>query len=341
VTALTILHFGPDPNTVGGMASVIRVMTEQNVGGEFVDCQPTWTPQSHLATARLLATSGRELLWMPREHIAHIHLSERGSFLREGALVALADVRDMATVITIHGADFMPFARRLPRLVSGVLRRADLITCMDQEALAFVRTNVATVCSEIVPNPVVIEDGFEPADETDELVVFAGEIGARKGADILHEAWCLVAQRRPEARCVMAGPIVDFMPPPAERLEVRAPMGPLEMRELLRSARVVALPSRAEGMPMVLAEAMSLARPFVSTPVGGIPELAREGGLLVGVGDAVGLADRITDLLASPGLARRIGEHGRRFCLETRDIEVLDARWRELYAVAGEARRDR
>ncbi len=341
MTPLLIHHFGPDPSTVGGMASVIRVLTEQNVGGEIVDCHPTWSPRSHLATTRLFATSARALLSMPRGHVAHIHLSERGSFLREGALVALAHMRDVVTVVTVHGADFMPFAQRQRGLACAVLRRADLVTCMDQEVLAFARSNVPTVRCEIVPNPVVVEENFLPADETDELVVFAGEIGMRKGADILHQAWCLVAQRRTDARCVMVGPIVDFVPPRAERLEVRDPIGPHEMRELLCKARVIALPSRAEGMPMVLAEAMSLARPFVSTPIGGIPELAREGGLLVEVGDAVGLADSITNLLASPDLARRVGESGRRYCAQTRSTEVLDARWRELYAMAREARRDR
>ena len=52
----------------------------------------------------------------------------------------------------------------------------------------------------------------------DELVVFAGEIGMRKGADVLHRAWRLVAQRRPHARCLMVGPVTDFAPPNTERL---------------------------------------------------------------------------------------------------------------------------
>ena len=120
----------------------------------------------------------------------------------------------------------------------------------------------------------------------------------------------------------------------AERLEVRPPVDSIEMKEILRRARVVALPARAEGMPMVLTEAMSLGRPFVSTPVGGIPELAGEGGMLVPVDDEIGLADRLTDLLADPDLARTIGERGRRFCLQTRSVEVIDARLRKLYLAA-------
>jgi hypothetical protein len=334
MSALVVHHFGPDPTTVGGIATVIRLFDEHSIGGDIVDSHPTWRPQSPLATTRLFAASARALLKMPPGEVAHLHLSERGSFLREGSLLALAHKRGLVTAATINGASFMPFARKRPRLVSTVLRRADLVTCMDQEILDFVRLSAPHVHSEIVPNAVFVDDSFLPADETDELVVFAGEIGMRKGADVLSRAWQLVAQRRPEARCLMVGPATDFAPPGAERLEVRPPVDPIEMKALLRQARVVALPSRAEGMPLVLTEAMSQGRPFVSTPVGGIPELAGGGGILVPVNDEIGLADRLTDLLADPGLARTIGERGRRFCLETRSVEIIDARLRKLYSAA-------
>lgn len=314
------------------MATVIRVLTEHQVGGDIVDAHTTWRPRSPVVSTWLAAASARALLQMPAGEIAHVHLSERGSFLREGSLVALAHRRDLIAVATIHGASFVPFARRHPSLVSTVLRRAHLITCMDQEILELVQRSAPGVHCEIVPNPVFIDGDFLPAVETDELVVFAGEIGLRKGADVLHRAWQLVAQRRPQARCVMVGPVTDFTPPGAERLEVLPPADSNKMKEILHSARVIALPSRAEGMPMVLTEAMSLGRPFVSTPVGGIPELAGAGGVLVPVDDELALADRLTELLADPHLARRIGERGRRFCLETRSVEVIDARLRKLYA---------
>jgi glycosyltransferase involved in cell wall biosynthesis len=320
------------------MASVIRVLTEHRVGGDVVDWHPTWTPESRSMTGRLFAAAVQALLKMPASEVAHIHLSERGSFLREGSLLALAHRRGLVTVATIHGAMFMPFARRYPWLASVVLRHADLVTCLDQATLDFVRLNAPGTRCELLPNPVVVDDSFLPADETPELVVFAGEIGLRKGADVLQRAWLLVARRRPQARCLMVGPEGDFAPSYAERLEVRSPVGPGEMREILRGARVVALPARAEGMPMVLTEAMSLGRPFVSTPVGGIPELAVAGGVLVPVDDESGLADRLTDLLADPDLARIIGKRGRRFCLETRSVEVIDARLRKLYTAAAAER---
>lgn len=331
---LTVRHFGPDPATTGGMATVIRLFVEHGVGADTVACHPTWRPRSPLASAALTAAAARTIAAMPRGQVAHVHVSERGSFLREGSLIALAHRRHLRTVATIHGASFIPFAHGHPRLAASTLSRADVVTCLDEETLAYVQSNAPRARAALVPNPVAVDGGDSRADATEELVVFAGEIGLRKGADVLARAWPLIADRRPRARCLMVGPQGDFTAARSERLEVRGPVDAGEMREIMRRARVIALPSRAERAPMVLIEAMSLGRPFVSTPVGGIPELADAGGKLVPVGDEGALADSITDLLADPAQALAIGERGRQFCRQTRSVEVVGALFRELYTDA-------
>jgi glycosyltransferase involved in cell wall biosynthesis len=330
---LIVHHFGPDPGYIGGMGSVIRVIHEHRVGADEVVIRPTWIPGSNLKNFSLTLRAAFQILQMPKSAIAHLHLSERGSFIREGILVGLAHGRRLKTVVSIHGADFVQFAERHQRFVSTVLSCADVITCLDPEALKLIQQVAPGSQAMVLPNPVPMDDNSPAADQTDELVVFAGEIGRRKGADVLHRAWQLVAESRPHARCVMVGPLDDFEVPQEERLEVCKPLKAIQMKDLLRTARVVALPSRAEGMPMILTEAMSGGRPFVSTPVGGIPDLARAGGgFLVKVGDEVELADCLSRLLVDPELAASMGERGRRFCRETRSVEVIDRRLREIYS---------
>jgi hypothetical protein len=163
VSTLVVHHFGPDPATVGGMATVIRVLTGHHVGGDLVDAHPTWRPRSPLATTRLFASSTRALMKMPAGEVAHVHLSERGSFLREGSLLALAHRRGLVAVATIHGASFMPFARRYPWLVARVLRRAEIVTCLDQATLDLVRRSAPGIRSVSLPNPVVVAEDFSPA----------------------------------------------------------------------------------------------------------------------------------------------------------------------------------
>jgi glycosyltransferase involved in cell wall biosynthesis len=311
------------------MASVLRVLQEHRIGADEVVLHPTWMPTAHLTNARL-TLAAMAVIAFHRFDVAHIHLAEKGSFVREGALVLLARIRGKTTVVTIHGAEFVDFARRRPLLVSLILRAAHIVTCLDEQVLDIVRTSAPKSQAVLMPNPIAI-DRSSSADETDEVVLFAGEICLRKGADVLCKAWPSIARVRAHARCVVVGPPGDFTMPAVERLEVRDPVDADAMKALIRSARVVVLPSRAEGMPMILTEAMSAGRPFVSTPVGGIPQLSQGGGILVPVGDADALAERTIELLANPKLARKLGDEARHHCLETRSTDVLDSRLRQLY----------
>jgi len=316
------------------MGSVIKILTEHCVGGSTVVVHPTWRPSSRLRNLDLAASVGRTMIGLPRSDVIHVHLAENGAFVREGALAGWARLLGNAMVITIHGSGFLAFARHHAQLTARVLRRAHVITCLDEEVLRLVRAIAPQARVELVPNPIVMDDASSCADQTDEVVLFAGLVGHRKGVDVLARAWALTAHARPTARCVIVGPAGDFTVPELERLEVRAPAPSEEIRRLIRTARVVALPSRAEGMPMFLTEAMSAGRPFVSTPVGGIPALAEYGGVLVDVGDHVALADALIALLSNPTKAMVIGDRGRRFCRQTRSVDVLDARFAELYADA-------
>jgi glycosyltransferase involved in cell wall biosynthesis len=80
--------------------------------------------------------------------------------------------------------------------------------------------------------------------------------------------------------------------------------------EYLAGARMLVLPSRQEGQPNVVMEAMALGVPVVATRVGGVPDLVADGetGLLAEPGDASGLARAIRTLSADAGLRARVAE---------------------------------
>ncbi len=88
-------------------------------------------------------------------------------------------------------------------------------------------------------------------------------------------------------------------------------------------AHALVLPSFAEGLPVVLMEAMALRRPVVSTYVAGIPELVNPGrtGWLVPTGDVALLADAMREALsAEPRIWTRMGEAARERVFERHDI---------------------
>ena len=75
-----------------------------------------------------------------------------------------------------------------------------------------------------------------------------------------------------------------------------------QVRSEILAARALVLPSFAEGLPVVIMEAMALHRPVITTFVAGIPELVRqgEGGWLVPAGDVDELARAIEACLTTP-----------------------------------------
>ncbi|MBK8598552.1 MAG: glycosyltransferase [Holophagales bacterium] len=101
------------------------------------------------------------------------------------------------------------------------------------------------------------------------------------------------------------------------------------IRALYGTADVFALASFAEGIPVVLMEAMAMEIPCVTTFITGIPELIRDGvdGLLVAPSDEEALAGALARLMDDPALRRTLGPAGRRRVAEryelTRNVEVL------------------
>jgi glycosyltransferase involved in cell wall biosynthesis len=88
--------------------------------------------------------------------------------------------------------------------------------------------------------------------------------------------------------------------------------------DFYRRASVFALASFAEGVPVVLMEAMAMEVPCVATWIAGVPELIRNGvdGLLVPPADEDALASAIARLMDDPELASRLGRSGRKRIVE-------------------------
>lgn len=98
-----------------------------------------------------------------------------------------------------------------------------------------------------------------------------------------------------------------------------------QVRDELLAARALVLPSLAEGLPVVIMEAMALKRPVISTYIAGIPELVIPGehGWLVPASDIDGLEQAMKDCLDAPlDTIVRMGEAGRARVLQRHDVDV-------------------
>jgi glycosyltransferase involved in cell wall biosynthesis len=325
-----VWHFGPGVDHPGGMASVIRTLVRHRVAARRAESVATWDPRSHLRSALLVSGAVRLVFRLPRGSVVHVHMSQRGSFIRETAVLAAAACRRLTRVVSIHGPDFESFASSHPYLAGLACRLATAVTVLTPGDLAAVQRVGHGVHVELVPNPVVTEMDADLPQETEEVVLFAGEVGLRKGVDVLMKAWRDVLIERPTAKLLIAGPPTDFVVPELPRMTLLGPLSSEQVRRLMIKARVVALPSRAEALPMTLLEAMSVGRPFVATPVGSVPQLGA-GGILVEVGDHVATATALMRLLMDAELAERTGAAGKEFVAERMSLASVEEAFLELY----------
>jgi glycosyltransferase involved in cell wall biosynthesis len=168
----------------------------------------------------------------------------------------------------------------------------------------------ARVIPNFIPDDIILDE--IPPTRADAPILFAGDMTADKGVQVLLDAYQRL-ESPPEL--VLAGrmPVPDaWRFPPGARWVGQLPHE--EVVGLFRSSRVVVVPSVwADPCPTVVLEAMAAGRPVIGAASGGITDMVVDGrtGLLVAPGDPVALAEALATLLRQPETAGSFGVAGR------------------------------
>jgi FkbM family methyltransferase len=156
-------------------------------------------------------------------------------------------------------------------------------------------------------------------DEDGEAVVTVGRLAYEKGHDVLIAAAARLADERPRAQILIAGEgagrasLQRLIDEAGLQDRVRLIGQAQDVGQLLRAADVFAFPSRREGTPFALMEAMSAGVPVVAADFGGVDEIVDSGenGIVVPQDDPAALADAIDGLLRDPVRAGSFAERAR------------------------------
>jgi len=168
---------------------------------------------------------------------------------------------------------------------------------------------------------------------------YFGVVGYEKGVDSLIEAFPLVLVQFPMAKLLIVGEGEDksLSQRRVQSLGIESNVQFLpwvdDITEIMAAFDIFVLPSKAEGMPWAVLEAMACAKPVIATAVGGIPEAVENGktGILLPDSKPESIAQAVCSLLENPEKALNMGQLGRRRIEEnfTADHEVREIE--ELY----------
>ena len=251
-------------------------------------------------------------------------------------------VKRKPVVITFHGSDVLkePSRNKIYRkLQEFVVSRSDYIIAVSDEVRNVLVSSLGADPSKIS----VISCGvdtliFAPQPKMDirsqleigrdqKVVLFIGRLDHNKGIDIISEC----ARRMPNVSFVLVG--VGPLRADAENCRCVGACPNSEIPVWTNAADVLLLPSRSEGSPVVLKEALSCGVPVVASKIGGIPELVKDGetGYLVEAEDVDMFEERLRKLLDNPQKRRQMGQKGREHMMENYDSRNIAQRIKQVY----------
>jgi len=301
-----------------------------------------WARQARLgrglfAYVTSLATSPVELV--------HIHVATGGSFWRKALFAAVARRFGVPVVLHLHGSEMKAFYAAQPalvkRMIVGQLEAAARVVALSESWRRFVAEIAPRAKTAVVPNAVDIADVAPARERPARQILFLGRVGERKGVFDLLPAFAAARAVNSRLELTIGGDgAIARARRAAQRLgvadhvDLRGWVGPRGREALFARADVFVLPSRAEGLPMSVLEAMARGLPVIATPVGGLPELIEDGvnGLLVPPGDPPALARAILKLADNQEARQALGRAARETILARHSAAVALPRLEEVYA---------
>lgn len=249
--------------------------------------------------------------------------------------------------------------RMVNAFINAALKRADRMVCISREIHdELLRHGFATERIAVIPNAVDV-NVFSPVNVSERkalrnrlglpadrlLAVFSGRLIHRKGVDVLLSAWRELGARQRTAVLVILGSGATSLDDTEHTLRLESQdlgnsvrfLGERpEVLPYLQSADLFVFPSRREGLPNALLEAMATGLPCVASAIGGNTDLVTHGetGLLFESGNVKELARQLNRLLADPGLRARLGAAARSRAVAHYRMETLLPRFRTLYGNA-------
>ncbi|WP_283638325.1 glycosyltransferase [Marinovum algicola] len=266
---------------------------------------------------------------MQRHGVRHLH----NHIAKASCTVAMlaSELSGIPYSFTLHGPDifFAPDHWRLDEKIA----RARFVACISE----FCRAQAMIFSDRALWDKLhIVHCGIDPARydpaprQGPPHLTFVGRLAAVKGVPVLLEALSFLKGELPRLRVTLIGdgPERARLEQDAADLGLRDVVdfaGYRSQSEVARALKVtdaLVLPSFAEGVPVVLMEAMAAGRPVITTGVAGVSELVEHGksGFLVPPGDAQRLAQAIRAVLADPDRRIEMGRTGRTRVVEDFDI---------------------
>lgn len=312
-----VLIIATSEKTRGGITSVIKA---HKTGEQWKKYHCKWIETHrdgnpirklwYLFTALL-----QYLILLPFYDIVHIHIATTQSAKRKQLFFYPAKWTKKKIIFHFHPSNekflFEPYNQKLyKRLFS----QANLILVLSEQWRKWIKEALGiTEHVEVLYNPCPKVNRRE--DSRENIILFAGTIIPRKGYADLIKAFAKIAKKYPDWKVVFAGngeienaKNIATEDGISNQIVFLGWINGKKKEETFQKASIYCLASDGEGFPMGVLDAWAYGIPCVVTPVGGIPDIVKDGinGLIFPVGDIEALASKLEKLITNRDLRKKI-----------------------------------
>lgn len=180
----------------------------------------------------------------------------------------------------------------------------------------------------------------EPIMQKKKQILFSGTLYAGKGYQDLIRAFAKIAKKYPDWNVVLAGNgevekgrAISKDLGIANQVDFLGWVSGWQKDKVFRESMIFCLPSYAEGFPMAVLDAWAYGLPVITTPVGGIPDVAKDGEnmLLFNPGDIETLAKQMEKMIVDENLREAISAESVQLARTTFNVETINKQLGDIY----------
>lgn len=311
-----VLVVASSRKSTGGITSVLKLYEQSNMWTEF-HCRWIGTHRDGNNLQKIwYFTKGfaQYIILLSFYNIVHIHFSTSSSAKRKYLFFKIAKLLRKKTIIHLHCGS--QIAEIWSSIYQTMFEQCDVSFVLSESLKTKVEERIGSSDRIQVmynPCPIIPSSKYEKRNH----ILFSGHLIPDKGYKDLIRAFANVAINHPDWKLVFAGnKEVEVARHLSEELgignqvELLGWVGGEQKHRAYSEAKVLCLPSYAEGFPMSVLDAWAYGLPVIATPVGGIPDVAVDGEnmLLFNPGDVDALAMQLERIMSDERLRQKLSE---------------------------------
>lgn len=335
----SVLYVGDSRQMKGGVSAIMRIIEGSPIWSKYscswLECQINDSRVRKVMY--LVRASVLGLFKIPRYNIIHFHTAIGNSMVVQLPFLIYASLLKKRIVLHLHVGDQLKSIKS-KRLLEFWCKRAGLVITLGDSLRQYIPADSNKTTFLYNPAP-----SLSSRNSPEKYFLFAAYIDSarNKGYDTLIEAFASLHEEYRDWKLMICGDgdtnqlhnyiteygLSDFVSTPGW-------VSGEEKAQIFSSAFAYCLPSRQEGMPISVLEALSIGLPIIASPVGCLPEFLVDGEsvLFSESGNAKALADNMRRLIEDSELYESISRNGRLIARNKLSIKSFTEKLDSIYS---------